>query len=457
MKTLKSKLTRPVCLILSVIFLSGALAVTALTGSPYSTAKDAALNLAFAEQYQLEYDLTATIGGVTEGSSHGLIQQGRDSSYSNTDGNYNYQTPDFSVNGTIGDFGTVYPKTFENYNGNSSTMIGEIFGGSELKRSSPAVRFAEAFGDLLTRDIQNQFVISEKKGIRTISLTLAKDQFPELYQAALGFIVTANNSSGTYNSQEISRTETEYIMLQTEIDSASKTKTTTKYRVPYTKEYYGNGTDEWSQMDGPWEELEVTRTPLEQSDYKSVTEEPFENAYFDYCDLQLSVDSNGNPISFSLYGRVGLETVFGNETTFEMNLNGTVSEVGTCEPNPFPGMKDLFTQDWFSSQDPDGMSYGYVFALDASGSVIDGTVEPVQHYKGYELPSMSQMIDNWEYRSINGHPAQLWFIAADGQSVLAEELLTLDPTDAAVTQFYLIYGTYPTREFLDEILLQFVG
>ncbi len=281
----KSYLKRLICLGAAAFVLCSALAVAAVTGSPYETLKNAVFNGIDIKNGTIKMEMTATLDGEPVADANQSVTQyiGNDSEMSAyKDGSFSFRSGEYSVNNWGGY--TDGESWYTAYGGDGIHYTSSYYGiPSPTQDMSPAERrFVELFADLLVGDLKNNISMYERDGVRYITGTLAEMQIPELVDAACDLIASRS----------------------------------TAY--------------------------------LDESDYESYRDDvfpPLEKLRITYVHGDAQVDGDGNLIAISGEARASYTDIFGRERELEISAGIEITDIGTTEPVcPIPGVKELLDE-----------------------------------------------------------------------------------------------------------------
>lgn len=418
---MKKYLTRPVCLILSLVVLTGALTAAALVGSPYDTLKKSLLDTAFATSGSYKANMKLYVDGkLLEDNSDQTTQQFSENASltMNKNGIFSFDGNRFSIYPTgyytedNEQWYAIYRKP-DGYEPNYS-LTGSI------SRDDTAVRFVELAADFLVGDLKNNISISEHDGIKTLSGTLTAGQIPELYNAGLSLMAVSQSSSNYLPTKTISETDTKWVYEETYLNG--KTKTVQVWEVEYetelTKEsfrkQYGYFDEkEYADMldgiaNGNLYRVETNRKLVSEKteeatagDYENVLDQPMESAAIDYMSGTAHVNKEGYLTDMSATARFMVTTIFGETHEIEVVVDVVCENMGsTVVECPIPGIDGIFTAELFESFYSTGDEYskdysynGYYgnlyFRLNADGTVDQSSITTEYEYEttvGVEVP-----------------------------------------------------------------------
>ena len=441
MKTLRSKLTRPVCLVLALLVMAGSMAAAALTGSPYDVLKDAAFSALTAESGT--YWLSAQMyldGELYENVEEQYSQFSPDANLNRTirhaDGYLyeSYQRGNLRVSSHIPDE-NLWRANWNSYSYSGDPML------SEYTRGDAYVRLFELGLDLLVGDLKNNLGMTQADGIRTVSATLTAQQIPELYNAALTVGLASNTGYRTnYNRETLSLTDTEERYRETYINNNEKV--TTEWLRTFVKQYYDPETGENISDDDPraseehcWinyskeDVISETRVPATKADYgDDKLQLPMEKGVIDYVSGTARIDKDGYPVDADGTVRVLLTTIFGDEIEVEVvlnirceNINSTVPQSSVVDADGVL-TEELFqslfgeavTDDmikYYSSSSFYGRYYGeIIFSLNEDGTVNRDSIQTMDQYSALHVDDLPDVVDGslphavYETRTVvNGH------------------------------------------------------
>lgn len=201
----KSYLKRLICLGAAALILCSALAVAAVTGSPYETLKSALFNGIDIKNGTIKIDASVTIDGEPLEQTGNMSETryiGDDAQLTvSGDGSFSFNSDDYRVSKWYGFREDFEGQWYQAYGGGDSYRYG-YYGGSSFTVASPMEdmsaaqrRFVELVADLLVGDLKNNISMYEKDGIRYITGTLTSAQIPELVDAALDLITSESTAN----------------------------------------------------------------------------------------------------------------------------------------------------------------------------------------------------------------------------------------------------------------------
>lgn len=198
----RNYLKRLICLGVAALVLCSALAVAAVTGSPYETLKSAIFKGMRIENGTVTSYMNASIEGFEEEdlSERSVRQIGDKASLTRSDNGLTYSCEDF----TLRDWGGYRSDESWYYAVGSDSYSPDSFGyGSPTEQMTAAQqRFVELLADLFVGDLKNNISMYERDGIRYISGTLTSPQIPEIVNA--GFDVLTSEFSADADDYEVS-------------------------------------------------------------------------------------------------------------------------------------------------------------------------------------------------------------------------------------------------------------
>ena len=196
----KSITIRIICLTIAGSVLMGALAVSAINGSPYEVLKNAFFGIVFEENITVEGVFTVHLNGELT-----MEDRGRDITTENTslffDDNgwrfFLYDAPGVILRSSVT---TVDGVQWYYAEVTHSIRRGgvDFFGLSTPEgRHSNSIRFAELLVDLVVGDLRNNITMSNKEnGIRRVSGTVTENQLPEIVRVFIDMVVEEGFNHG---------------------------------------------------------------------------------------------------------------------------------------------------------------------------------------------------------------------------------------------------------------------
>ena len=372
----KSVKIRVISLIISAVVLCGAITVTAITGSPYETLKNALFNAITYKNATVEGSMTLAVNGIVMQEDKAYYIIGDNSTmnwYFYQDGNfsgYTYSSNALSVSPSYtGNDGTqwyqagIRPQNDYDYYRYSSIGMMTL-----EDRNSTEIRFLELLADTLIGDLKSNITMSTSNGIRTIRGTLTGSQVPELFKAGLDLI--AEQSTGYYyNTRDVSLNDEEYTYEQIRITRGNKTTMTWKQPIrPLTEEekealtdgsiysmnqsiMYGlsHVGDTVFMNTGNGELISEHTVPASRSDYRDTDtlRMPMKSIAVNYLKGEAEVDRSGNLISLVGSAFISCVDIFDGKHDIEVQFQVSFSDIGTSDPAcPIPGAEQILTSDY---------------------------------------------------------------------------------------------------------------
>lgn len=193
------------CLVAGMLVLTTAVYANYDDAGGYTNYKNAVKNLAFdADNFTADANMTFTMDGekVTTSEFTYKCNNGDNSQYTLTNDSlsgednktefYTYVNGDKKY--------SYYPENnsyYENPAGDKNNTLIPMDDATSKK----AVRFAELMADAFVGDLKNNVVlVSDEDGVKTYSIHVEKNQIPEIVNAGLSLMFTANNNSERSNS-----------------------------------------------------------------------------------------------------------------------------------------------------------------------------------------------------------------------------------------------------------------
>jgi hypothetical protein len=386
-KSIKQLFTLPVCLVLSLILLTGSLTALAMSGSPYTTLKKAALDTMFATNGTTRSSVQLFVNGeLVDYDDESYTQFSETASLSQYRWGFFYNDPKYSVSNIETEDGqdwySVYlnPEDVDHLNSSYGPMSG-------LTRDDNTVRFMELFADLIVGDLKNNLALSEADGIKTISGTLNASQIPEIYNAGLSLLFTRSQANAFITPSDVNfEPEPNSTQTQEEIELRGKTKIVRVYEVEWgdVDEY---GYPEWKNQKLISErQTEATPEDYFTSSNGDIFSMPMESARIEYAGGSAQVGQDGYLSAFDGTVRLTTTSIFGDQYEIEIIMSMSSENMGTTEVIcPIPGIGEIFTRELFDSlneQNPDDYYYGssLYFRLNADGTVDKDSITSEYNY-----------------------------------------------------------------------------
>lgn len=309
----KSYLKRLVCLGAAALVLGSALAVAAVTGSPYETLKSALLNGIDIQNGTVKTEMSATLDGqpVSDIGESRTMYLGDEANLTLLeDGDFSYSEKGYVVsswngfveNGTDGPWYSAYELGDNGFHRSSFTV-------SPTERMSASERrFVELLADLLVGDLKNNISMHEQDGIRYITGTLTEAQIPELVDAGLDLI--CSEQTGYLDEQDY-------------------------------------------------------------EDYRDAELPPPADLRLTYVHGDAQVDESGNLIALSGEVKLDYTDIYGSVRELCFQLGMEISDIGTTDPQcPIPGVQEALAE--FRGEEAAFSSIR--FQLDESGAIDRDTI-----------------------------------------------------------------------------------
>jgi hypothetical protein len=189
------------CLVAGMLVLTSAVYANYDNAGGYSNYKNAVKNLVFeADNYTADADMKLIIDGKAVNNSKVIYKcnNGDTSQYMQNEENFDGEP----VKTELYTYAqgkmkySYFPKTNEYYESESDTENRKTIVPLDDATSKKAVRFAELMADTFVGDLKNNVtLVSEEDGVRKYSIHVEKSQIPEIVNAGLSLMFTANNNS----------------------------------------------------------------------------------------------------------------------------------------------------------------------------------------------------------------------------------------------------------------------
>lgn len=377
----KSFFARLICLAAAGLVLCSALIAAAVSGSPYEVLKRSLLDLSQMKDLTLKTEYKVFLDGSQVGEESQIAFQGskRRLNYSGDYDYMSYNSEAFNLNtwGGYEDGEIWYSAQSPGYERDSSVFnLG----------SDSYSRFAELLLDLVVGDLKNNVSMNQDGDIRNISGTLTAAQIPELYNAALEFILTQNAQS------RYSLTYNEVVSFDYD-NNTCVTKNVYLSGVDRISEFYEYSVKRVSDPDKEgyslkhggryydYTDSELLRTdtePATPEDYESLQYSqtleglpPLAKGRFTYVHGDASVDSEGNLKTIRGTVSADVTDIFGGEHEVEFTFDIEASDIGTTDPEcPIAGVEELLAM--YKHKDANYSSVR--FKLNGDGSIDYGSV-----------------------------------------------------------------------------------
>ncbi|MBN7773423.1 hypothetical protein [Clostridium aminobutyricum] len=194
------------CLVAGMLVLTTAVYANYDNAGGYTNYKNAVKNLAFdADNYTADANMTFIMDGEEMTTSEFLYKcnNGDTSQYNLTNDNFSGEASKSEYYSYVnGDKRYVYyPETNMYYESKIDGEKNKTIIPLDDATSKKAVRFAELMADAFVGDLKNNVVlVSEEDGVRKYSIHVEKSQIPEIVNAGLSLMFTANNNSPNSSS-----------------------------------------------------------------------------------------------------------------------------------------------------------------------------------------------------------------------------------------------------------------
>ncbi|MDR0248559.1 MAG: hypothetical protein LBI44_02705 [Oscillospiraceae bacterium] len=361
---MKKYLTRPMCLLVSLVVLAGAVAAAAFTGSPYDTLKKAAIDTLFAETYTMTTRVRLYADGeLFQDSGEQYKQYGATGFVEINDGWVNYRK--YGEEGMSGiSLDTAVPagksedgRQWYLVSRHNSFYLNSFypqnvygpFSAPPFERDGLAFRFADLALDAAVGDLKHNLVISGG-GTKTVSGTLTAAQIPELYNAGLSLLLASQSGYSRYVNDFDYRVGDSYVWEETILDG--KVKTVRVWEEKWTERVYTHpdGTEEIfsDHSKNLLSERKGEAVPADYGDVK--TDHPMESAKIDFVSGTAVIGEDGYIASLTGTLRLKLVTIFGETAEVEVIADAAFERVNsTVVTSPIPGLEELFTEEYMTA------------------------------------------------------------------------------------------------------------
>ncbi|MDR0248560.1 MAG: hypothetical protein LBI44_02710 [Oscillospiraceae bacterium] len=357
---MKKYLTRPMCLLVSLVVLAGAVTAAAFTGSPYETLKKAAADTLFAKSVTITLRGALYVDGVPyegEPDLYQYLQYAEGASYrSAAPGNFTFATPAYSLYNM--DAGTPdgagekwYSLSFHNPDYSAGPYSSGLTGS--IERGDMTYRFLELALDAAVGDLRHNLAVSESGGVKTVSGTFTAAQIPELYNAALNLAlassslytrtVTDKYDGGRHDAPGV------YTYGETTLEGKAKTVRVWEETVTEVTDTAYDGST-YTYLNYDVKLLSERREEATPDDYGAWMNQPFESGKITFVSGTAAIDSDGYIASAEGVARIGTTTIFGESKEIELRVSATFENVNSTEPRcPVEGLEELFTEEYVLS------------------------------------------------------------------------------------------------------------
>ena len=371
---------RLICLVLAAVVLSGALAASAIMGSPYETLKNAVLDALTERNATVEMEMSVIVNGeITQsgttkqviGDDSALISSSFGMASTNME-TFSYSNAHFTIWPTPG-FAAVPFEFHEEWHsvsvfpdGNNS-FEGTFFFLTPEERNSSRMRFGELLFDLAVGDLRNNITMTSDNGIRRIRGSLTERQVPEIARVGLDMLLEWTNTSATSRGRSVSFDDNMIITEQISIDWAldettiTTSKTLGRFLTPdevsgavaitvEEGQFFGfRDVDGAVFMRTEWDTFaESISRPFIASDLEKIdpTGIPIERVTVNHLFFEAEVDSDGNLLYISGMGDFTATDIIGDTHEVEVNLTLRFSDIGTSSPvSPVSGIYEFLSSE----------------------------------------------------------------------------------------------------------------
>ena len=408
----RSVLIRLSCLCVALVVLAGALAVSALNGSPYETLKNALLDALAIDNATVSMEARLTVDGVEMEFSRNEEVVGETASLTRQydelgqPSHFSYDSENLSLRpGYTAPDGTEWYSASRSW-GYGSRNYGSILGLGSLTqedRDSATVRFATLAVDALVGDLKNNIVMSESDGMRRISGTLTSAQIPELVRAGIDMLLETSQYGDVYRERILSVDYAAGVRRIERVTLKGVEKSVSVYEQTFERveaeadssKYWDNGKDFYGffcELDEasafqmtvspsamPMQQYAILGETLLEERHESATPEdygdnwlstPMSGLDVSYVHGEADVDASGNLRGVSVSGTATVTDIFGTRHNVEVSLRVEISDIGTSNAVcPIPGAEELLTEQYLDRNF--GKAYGgmFYFKLLPDGSI----------------------------------------------------------------------------------------
>jgi len=312
---------RVAALIIAGIMLTGALAVSAVNGSPYETLKNAVINAMLYDNVTMNATIKMSVNGmVIENQRAHIIQtpQARlqlfyDRWTGEPNGDFAFTSQNMDVRRVnLGGEGQQWYSA--NLHAGRWWRNQTLSGMTADNANSAMFRFMEVLFDLAIGNLKNNFSMSQSGGIRTVTATFNHSQLPELMRVGLDAVIEANQNS--------------------------------------------------------FAELFVEEMPQEAVAQFYYHRRILESLFFDRIHVRGEIDGNGNLVG--IYGNLIVSVTYtdGSVEIMELDISMIFSDIGTSVPFiPIEGAYEILTHDF--AQENFGRRYMWLYFLRLEDGSID--------------------------------------------------------------------------------------
>ena len=193
------------CLVAGMLVLTTAVYANYDNAGGYTNYKNAVKNLAFdADNFTADANMTFTMDGekVTTSKFTYKCDNGNNSQYTLTNDSLSGEESTTEFYSYVnGDKKYVYYPENNGYYESPAGEKNKTLIPMDDATSKKAVRFAELMADAFVGDLKNNVVlVSDEDGVKTYSIHVEKNQIPEVVNAGLSLMFTANNNSSRSSS-----------------------------------------------------------------------------------------------------------------------------------------------------------------------------------------------------------------------------------------------------------------
>jgi len=305
---------RVVALCTAAAILTGALAVSAVGGTPYEVLKNAVINAFMQENFTMEAEVTLRQNGqVIEHQRNRMVQDGthqlNETFFSDRATSFNYESDRLRMHNIF--VGSDEEQWFSvrevhdhDHRWDNRILTPEV-------RHSAQFRFAELLIDLAVGDLKNNIHMENIDGYRRITGSVTQSQLPELLRLGIDMMVEQNLR--------------------------------------------------WS---GDWQ----------REDFAYSWEAPIQNLTIDRINGTAEVDANGQLRNIFGHATITAENIFGEVNTLEADMRIIFTEIGTSRPRaPIADLYSVFTPGF--TERLTGNIFGNVFfTLNDDGSVNQDSI-----------------------------------------------------------------------------------
>ena len=373
LKNLKGRERRRVltvlCLVVGMLVLTTSVYANLDDARGYSNYKESLKQLAFeADNFEATAEMNMTVDGESVQTVYGEMKKADDDysfytkstgadllSGSNETERYEYQSGR--------DRYVFYPENNKYMYRNDVEPVGVIM-PLEDESEKKAVHFMELLADTMVGDLKNNVILtSNENGIKEYSISVSRNQIPEVVRAGISLMFTASNDSydnseyGSVTFEEYQETFKNYYEKETgkEFNDSYFYSAYDSMTEEEQNEYHEMDSDMWDKYDdimeekgdkgilyvktdGSYEYFNNTKEYEETTgkiSLTNVTSKFGNDPYIENASMKVTLDEQGRLLKNDVEVKLTGVDEQGKEHTAVVTIKASISEYGTAKPDVF--------------------------------------------------------------------------------------------------------------------------